>query len=305
MDTAHVPAGSIVVGVDGSPQSDQALDWAVDQAALEQRPLTIVHAAEPMSFAGAGFMVPASGIDYARLLEESRAWARALLTGSAAQAHAAHPALVVRQVLSDSDPRSTLIGLGRTAAMIVVGSRGRGPVASLLLGSVSVSVSKHATCPVVVHRPAPPDTPRHGILLGVDGTETSMAAIEFAYRMASWRGLRLTVLHCYWDATLLAPLHVEAGTPETGSEQALVAESLAGMQEKFPEVEVDVRLTRGFADQHLINASHSFDLLVIGHHPLPGFDEVLHRSVAPAVVEHAHGPVAVVASPTSLAGSDG
>ena len=304
MDTAQVPAGSIVVGVDGSRSSDQALGWAVDQAALERRPLTIVHSAEPLSFAGAGFMVPAGGIDYAQLLEESRAAAGALLRSSAARAHAAHPELVVHEVLINSDPRSALIGLGRAAAMVVVGSRGRGPVASLLLGSVSVSVSKHATCPVVVHRPAPADAPRHGILVGVDGTETSLPAIEFAYRMAAWRGLPLTVLHCYWDATLAAPRHVEAGQPESGSEQALVAESLAGMQEKFPEVEVEVRLTHGFADQHLINASRSFDLLVIGHHPLPGLDDLIHRSVAPAVVEHAHGPVAVVVSPSSLAGSD-
>ena len=296
MDSAHVPPGSIVVGIDGSPSSDQAFSWAVEQAALEQRPLTIVHTQEPMGFAGAGFMVPASGIDYAQLMDESRAAAKALLISATARAHDLHPQLAVHQMLSHSDPRSTLLALGQAASMIVVGSRGRGPVASLLLGSVSVSVSKHATCPVVVHRPTPSDRTRHGILVGVDGTRSSLPAIEFAYRMASWRSLPLTVLHCYWDPNLVAPLQAGVAKSDNSAEQALVAESLAGMQEKFPEVQVQVRLTRGFADQHLINASCNYDLLVIGHQPLPRLDDVVHQSVAPTVVEHAHGPVAVVST---------
>ena len=61
-----------MVGIDGSPSSDQAFSWAVEQAALERRPLTIVHTEEPMSFLGAGFMVPASGIDYGLLMGEAR-----------------------------------------------------------------------------------------------------------------------------------------------------------------------------------------------------------------------------------------
>ena len=302
MEAAQVPAGSIVVGIDGSPSSDQAFAWAVEQADLEHRPLTIVHSEERMSFVGAGFMAPPSGVDYAQLLAESRAAAKALLATSAARAHDLHPQLEVHQVLSHDDPRSTLLDLAQAAAMIVVGSRGRGPVASLLLGSVSVSVSKHATCPVVVHRPGTRTaTPGLGILVGVDGTEVSQQAIEFAYRMASWRALPLTVLHCYWDSTLVAPLRKGVLTPDDSSEQALVAETLAGMQEKFPEVQVQTRLTRGFADQHLINASHNYDLLVIGHQPLPRLDDVVHQSVAPTVVEHAHGPVAVVSATASIA----
>jgi nucleotide-binding universal stress UspA family protein len=116
--------------------------------------------------------------------------------------------------------------------------------------------------------------------------------------MASWRALPLTVLHSYWDSHLVDPR--SASAPDASSEQALVAESLAGMQEKFPDVKVEVRLARGFADQHLINASPDYDLLVIGHHPLPRFDDIVHRSVAPTVVEHAHGPVAVVSAQVSV-----
>lgn len=294
-----------MVGIDGSPTSSAALSWAIDQAALEQRPLTIVHSVEPVGFPGSGVMYGSAGLDFERMIKESREAGQALLAGATAQAVGAHPQLAVHQVHNHGDPRSTLLDLGRTAAMIVVGSRGRGPVASLLLGSVSVSVSKHAACPVVVHRPAPKtERPRHGILVGVDGTEISLPAIEFAYRMASWRALPLTVLHSYIDPNLAAPLSSGAASPDAGSEQAIIAESLAGMREKFPEVHVEVRLTRGFADQHLINASRNYDLLVIGHHPLPVFDDMVHRSVAPAVVEHAHGPVAVVSAPVPVVGQE-
>jgi nucleotide-binding universal stress UspA family protein len=301
MDSAHVPAGSIVVGVDGSPSSDQALSWAIEQAALEQRPLTVVNSVEPPALPGVGGMYLTSGIDYPRLIEDSRAAGRALLTAASARAVALHPDLDVYQVLDQADPRNTLHALGETASMIVLGSRGRGPVASLLLGSVSVSVSKHATCPVVVHRPSPTDTPKHGVLVGVDGTADSLPAIDLAYRLASWRALPLTVLHCYWEA---APLHSGQVEPDNSSEQALVAESLAGMQEKFPEVEVQVRLVRGFADQHLVKASTDCDLLVIGHHPIAALNDLVYGSVAPTVVEHAHCPVAVVPSPRSSAGRE-
>ena len=74
------------------------------------------------------------------------------------------------------DMRATLQELSETAAMIVIGSSGGGPVASLLLGSVTISVSKHAICPVVVHRSASSATTRHGVLVGVNGSADSLPA---------------------------------------------------------------------------------------------------------------------------------
>ncbi len=281
VNTAGAPAGSIVVGIDGSTHAEEALTWAIEQAGLEHRPLTIVHSVEPIGLAASGTYAGA-GIDYAVLADEVRIAGQHLLKQATARAGEALPGLEIHEVLSYTDPRTTLLDLSRQAAMIVLGSRGRGPIASLLLGSVSVSVSKHASCPVVVRRPADPSLSTYGILVGVDGTELSLPAIEFAYRMASWRRCPLVVLHCYW----------------TDREQPLVAESLAGMADRFPDVAVEVRLAHGFADEHLINASQNYELVVIGHHPIAPLRDLVYGSVAPAVVENAHGAVAVVPAVT-------
>ena len=154
MDSAQVPAGTIVVGIDGSPDADRALDWGSTQAALERRPLTLLHAVQASGFPASGTFV-AAGMDYGHLLGVLREAGQGLLADARARALAQEPGLEVLEVLSSSDARNELLSLSHRASLVVVGSRGRGPVSSLLLGSVSVSVSKHASCPVVVCRPAP------------------------------------------------------------------------------------------------------------------------------------------------------
>ncbi|GEP39451.1 universal stress protein [Nocardioides psychrotolerans] len=296
MDTPDVPAGSIVVGIDGSPWSDDALDWAIEQAALEQRTLTIVHAIMAMGTQAVG-LYGSSGLDYGRLLNDARADAQALLSAAAAHAHERDPHLRVHDVLSVSDPRTVLLALGEHAAMVVVGSRGRGPVASLLLGSVSVSVSKHAPCPVVVRRGREAVRSEQRIVVGVDGTEVSLPAIEFAYRIASFRGCALSVLHCYSIAPPVAPARGGELLPDLEADRALVSESLAGMAEKFPDVEVTVQLVSGFADQQLLAPAPDVDLVVIGRRRTSLLADLVHDSVAPAVLEHALVAVAVVPAP--------
>lgn len=293
MDISQVAAGSIVVGVDGSPWSDRALDWAVDQASLEQRPLTLVHAVSAMGAQSLG-AIARSGPDQVRIPDESRTDLRTPLDDAVARARDRGFAGVVHDCLSVSDPRSVLLDLGMHAAMVVVGSRGRGPIATLLLGSVSVSVSRHAACPVVIRRTDGPTPAVHRILVGVDGTQHSLPAIEFAFRMASSRQSTLTVLHCFWTADPVTKWQAEAPAPDLSAERALVSESMAGMAEKFPEVEVTLQLVADVADHQLITASPDYDLVVVGHRPIGHLGELIHDSVAAAVLEHAEGSVAVV-----------
>lgn len=295
MDLTSVPAGSIVVGIDGSTWSDEALSWGVAQASLEGRALTLVHAASPMLAPGS-LLFAGTGVDYGRLIDDLHAAGRSMLVAADARAHELEPTLEVHQVLSVTEARNTLLDLSAHAAMIVVGSRGRGPMKSLLLGSVSVTVSKQAACPVIVVRPHEPEHPRQAIVVGVDGSKTSTAAIEFAYRLASFRGWPLIVLHGYWTPDSVVAPTLGAPEADISDERALVAESLAGMAEKFPDVEVQVKLIRGDGSRELIEASADVAVLVVGHHRDSSLHTLVRDSVAAAVVEHAQCAVAVVSA---------
>jgi nucleotide-binding universal stress UspA family protein len=294
MTTTPPPAGSIVVGIDGSVGSDQALDWAVDQAILEHRALTVVYSAQ-LATGGTTLWLSQPGIDTGQLFEDIRVAGRGLLDNAERRALHRAPTLVVHQVLSTADPRLALVELGEHAATVVVGSRGRGPIATALLGSVSVHVAKHAACPVVVVRHAKGTPARGGVVVDVDGTEQSRAAIEYAYRTASFRALPLTALHVVWDAAHPGDHEhlVGDGDPGLEVERALLSEATAGMREKYPDVQDRLVLVRGLREHQLARASVDADLLVVGSRPQGVVDAFLFGSVT-TVVEHAACDVVVV-----------
>ena len=290
--TTTIPAGTVTVGLDGSLSAGRALGWAIDQAVLEHRPLTLVHAIAPE---GAVWLDP-EGRDHRIGVESTRTEGDELIRLAREEVARRAPGLEVHEVLRVADPRDLLLEHSGRAAMVVLGSRGRGPVRSLLLGSVGVAVTRHARCPVVVHRPGNPGLVRHGIVVGVDGTPTSRAPLEFAYRQASLRDLPLTVMHCFWNpAATLAGVSQELRRAEELEEQRLVlAEAVSGMAEKFPDVRVHAEVARGLADDLLVRTGERMNLVVVGAHHGGAAAEVIFGSVAASVVEHANGPVAVV-----------
>jgi nucleotide-binding universal stress UspA family protein len=286
--TTNITPGTIVVGVDGSDSSRQALAWAADQAVAEHRPLTLACAVGvtiPVSPGGA-----ALPLEYREAL---RAGGRAALADARADLARRTPALEVHEVIQSADPRTLLIQLSERAAMIVVGSRGHGPVKSLLLGSVGVALTRHAACPVVVHRPTHRGLVRNGIVVGADATASSRDVLELAYRQASMRDLPLLVLHCLWD--LLTAGHLEDGeAPDYEEERAMFAESIAGMGEKYPDVRVRTELAHGVPAEAIIRAGERMDLIIVGAHQARGTERFMFGSVSVSVVEHATCPVAVV-----------
>ena len=286
MDTTAIPPGTIVVGVDGSASSARALDWAIDHAVREHRPLSLAHAIDPTAAA----RIAAGGADPTAVQEALRSDANATVARARSRVAERASELVVLELTSPSDPRVLLLDLAKQAALVVVGSRGRGPLASLLLGSVGAAVARQATCPVVVVRPGNPGAVRNGVLVGIDGTEQSLVPLEFAYRQASLRRLPLTVMHCFG----------ETGSGQLDDEVRLtVAETLSGLGEKFPEVRARVELAGGAVDGALVRASHRMDVVVLGAHHGSALGSVMAGSVAISVLEHASCPVAIV--PTTMA----
>ncbi|UMG91893.1 universal stress protein [Nocardioides sp. TF02-7] len=191
------------------------------------------------------------------------------------------------------EPRGVLTDLAAHAHLLVLGSRGRGAVLSRLLGSVSASVGKHASCPVVVVRPGHRRATDHGVLVGADGTLQSLPVIEFAFRQASLHDQPLTVLHCVWDlaAAVDGPSLLRDGQPEA---RALLSESVAGFRERYPEVRVDLQVARGFAETCLAADSDRWSLIVVGRHPAESLGRLATPTVATSVLERARTCVAVV-----------
>ena len=152
MGVTEKASGAVVVGVDGSEASLRALEWAAEQAALEGRPLTMVHAAT-LGEVSAGDIAPGT------ISSVLHAEGRRVLAEAYERVAGAHDALTVHSELTLDDPRTVLLEASRHAHLLVVGSRGRGPVKSLLLGSAGVFLTQHAPCPVVVV-PPPREAPR-------------------------------------------------------------------------------------------------------------------------------------------------
>ena len=167
------------------------------------------------------------------------------------------------------------------------------------MGSVSVQVAAHARCPVVIVHDTPAQAEAGApVVVGVDGSEVSSSAIAYAYEQASSRGVGLTVVHAWWldnieDAAAAAIWTVDWQT-FAEEEQALVAESLAGWEEKYPDVAVRRHSVRGLPVEALIRESKNACLVVVGTRGRGGFGGLLLGSVSQGVMHRAQCPVAIV-----------
>jgi nucleotide-binding universal stress UspA family protein len=283
-----IPAGAVIVGVDGSKHSRRALETAMEVAARERRPLHLLHCYEPYPSA-MGPVVPA-----AEVTTTLRSLAEEVVRDARGQVLEAQPDLTVSASLSTHDAREKLSAISHLGSLLVVGSRGLGAMRSLLLGSVSLWVSHHSVCPVLVVRPEPGST-EAGITVGSDASLRSRAAIEFAFSQASEQRASLTVVHCVPPFPYRDPDEVplDEERDDLPLHRLELAESIAGLREKYVDVEVDLVLERGPAATYLVEASKRSRMLVVGAHRRSAWD-LLGGSVSRAVVEHAHCPVAVV-----------
>ncbi|GAA3804466.1 universal stress protein [Nocardioides panacisoli] len=295
MDTTLATAvtGAVVVGADGSTGSDEAARWAAHHAALEHRRLVLVHAI-PEHLAATWPSTYA--VDVVAYREALLAEAGQTLVALRDRLRKEHVGLDVEEYAVIGDPRDVLAESSRRAALVVVGTRGRGSVRRAILGSVAVSLSRHTHGPLVVVRPGASLPSHRGVLVGVDADPRSQAALEFAFEVASFHHAPLTVVHSTWDAdAYVAGASYVPPIPTSPEETKLiVSEVTAGLREKYPDVEVHVRSAHGLPEQELVRLSKDDDLLVVGVRGRGTLAELLVGSTTTAVVEQAQCAVAVV-----------
>ncbi|MFF2202120.1 universal stress protein [Streptomyces sp. NPDC058145] len=287
-------SGPVIVGADGSASSLAAVDTAAREARLPGTGLRVVHA-----FLWPAMHVPLGPSPLGPSEGGVRKMVDRLVTEAVERARAAAPEVVVDHVVVTGEPLTVLEAQSRNAELVVVGSRGMGGFVGLLIGSTAVHMAAHGHCPVLVVREQPSgDGP---VVLGVDGSAAGAAAVDFAFAEAELRGSELVGLHAWttWNAPLPAPEDASApyANPPgalAGEEDRLLAEALAGRQERHPDVPVRHQVVRGGTREALIEASRSARLLVVGARGRGGFTGLLLGSVSQAVLHHAHCPVAVV-----------
>jgi nucleotide-binding universal stress UspA family protein len=195
-------------------------------------------------------------------------------------------------------PAAVLAEVAEGAELVVVGASGHTALPRMLLGSTAAELAHRCELPVVVVRDGE-ESPRGGrVVVGVDGSGTSARAIEFAFDFAARHGAELVAVHAWSDLPMdaLAPVRVwDENMPAIRDQgERLLAESLAGPAERYPNVTVHRTVSFEPPSRALAAQAEEATLLVVGSHGRGALRRVLLGSVSHAMIYHAPCPVAVV-----------
>jgi nucleotide-binding universal stress UspA family protein len=290
--SAPVKKPGIVVGVDGSPASNVAVYWAGQEAAMRNLPLALVYVVNPVVPNWPNAPVPAEFEQWQK--ENARMFIDDAVKVVDENGKNGGPAEINSEVVFSATV-PTLVDLSKEAEMIVVGCRGTGALARVLLGSVSTGLVHHAHCPVaVIHDEDPlmPHPAQAPVLLGIDGSPASESATAIAFDEASRRGVELVALHAWSDIEVIELPGLD-WTVVKAQEEQLLAERLAGWQERYPDVKVHRLVVCDRPARQLIRHSETAQLVVVGSHGRGGFAGMSLGSVSSAVVHTARMPVIV------------
>lgn len=300
-DSKITADNAIVVAVDGSEASATAVAWAANAATKRDAPLKLVTAYTMPQFMYADGMVPPQ-----ELYDELEKEALDKISNAREQIHAFNPNLTVGHIIVEGTPIDMLLELSESADIIVMGSRGLGGLSGLVLGSVSSAVVSHAFCPVVVVRKDNNVTEenKYGpVTVGVDGSEISRKAMEYAFREADARKAPLRAAHSWADQELRTSLVGMSAMQSqidaiAAQEREMLTTELAPFREQYPNVEIEEIVSRDRPIQVLNEAAEGAQLLVLGSHGRGGFKGMLLGSTSRALLQYAPCPMMVV-RPTS------
>lgn len=281
----------IVVGVDGSAASRDAVRWAAHEAALRGDPLLLL-----ASVGAGGIGLGSPFVDDLRIAgEHALNDARELVSRE-------YPELAPETELSPVPPAQLLLDHSESPRMLVLGTRGLGEFTSGLAGSVTSAVARHARCPVAVVPgwPRPGEPPLDGpVVVGVDNSAANAPAIGAAFEEASLHGTELVAVHAWSDRDLAVLPFAQARqrldwAQVEAAEQAALSESLAGWREKYPDVAVRPLVVQDRPVRNLLLHGAGARLIVVGSRGRGGFLGMTLGSTSTALLHTVTGPLLVV-----------
>lgn len=287
----------VVVAVDGSEASQNAVRWAANTANKRGVPLRLAASYTMPQFLYAEGMVPPQ-----ELFDELQSETMDMIEAARVVAHEVAPDIKIGYVIAEGSPIDMLLDMSSDVTMIVMGSRGLGGLSGMVMGSVSAAVVSHADCPVVVVRSDNhvTETNKYGpVVVGVDGSDVSQRATEFAFEEAQARGAKLVAIHTWMDMQVQASLAGLAAAQQEWEiiekeQTILLKDRLQPLLERFPDVEVEMVITRDRPVRALEDCAHNAQLLVVGSHGRGGFRGMLLGSTSRALLQSAPCPMVVV-----------
>lgn len=297
---AHIMQGirktDIVVGIDGSETSTAAALWAAGEADRREARLVLLYSYVLYAYGSKGDALPGS-VAY----EEAEIDADQLLATATDAAQRAYPRLTIESREEHEPAATALLEVTADAALTVIASQARHQAVESLLGSVATYTAEQSRGPVVVLRGDAAAVAATGpVVVGVDGSEASETAIDFAYQSAHTRGVPLLAVHA-WDSGPVQgfrrTFHLHVDDDQADAEQlAELTAELADRGSRYPSVTAQPVVRRGKANTVLLEyaAEQGASLLVVGATGLSGAAEQALGSTSRALLAHADLPVAVV-----------
>lgn len=282
----------VVVGVDGSDSALHAVRWASVEAARRGLPLRLVHVhASPIALPGGVF-------DLTVVRNAMRAQGRGRLADARTVAAEVAPDVRIDIRLEHAPLVPVLVEASRTASLLVLGTRGLGGFTGLLLGSTATLLAGRVSCPLVIVRGDDSGAGHGPVVVGVDGTPNSEAAIAFALAEASARDGHLVAVHTWAEPVVDTLLLGHSAAPDFEPAQQwayeLLAERLAGWEEKYPDVHVTREVVRDHPSRALLRYAEGAALVVVGTRGRGGFRGLVLGSTGHHLLHHAPCPVVIV-----------
>lgn len=291
--------GRILIGIDGSAAADRALAWGLDAAQRRQAPVHLLSVYTlPMVVGGVmgGYVGPAMTADEITQLRDAN---QAMLDSRVETALTSHPGVRVTSEVVQGAPAPALLDRAADSSLVVLGDEGAGAFEALVLGSVSHTLAHRSPVPLVLV----PTTASAGgperVVVGVDGSDQSHVALDFAAHEAALAQVELVVVHA-WAYPYRRRGDQPSGDDAIGSmmqaeADAILADAVSRVREAEPTLgTITTRLVEGGSVDVLLEVSGPGDLLVAGPRGRGSIRSVLLGSTSSSLIHQAEGAVAIV-----------